>query len=373
VSSEIYNHEGDPVVSALGHERHDIAEPTPEPLPPAPGAENTPGESGSPPDGPAPTDQPVREPAPAEERPQASETWSGSPLEPYAVGDPGRAAVEVTAALPDSPHDPADTQLDGGVHGSLVIRAASTRGTSHRHSGTPRQDEYAVCRCGEDWLVAAVADGVSAGALSHLAAALAARGAAEFIRDRLTASPVLESLPWMEMFSDLAGRIVTYGQRRLGNGEPATCTPEDVARSMATTLVVLVLELTPDADEQRRGSVICLGDTSVFRLAQDGGWEPITNVKNAGAAISTSATAALPYLPSNVLEPIPITLSVGEGLFVMTDGVGDPLGTGEGAVGEFLASVWHEPPDLLSFGAQVGFARRSYDDDRTVVGIWDGR
>lgn len=302
------------------------------------------------------------------------ESWTGSVGAPYAVGDPGRAASEVTPALPRSPHDPADTQLDGGTHGSLVIRAASTRGTSHRHSGTPRQDEYALSTCGDDWLVAAVADGVSAGELSHLAAALAARGAAEFVRDRLLTTRSLEAIPWTEMLSELAGRIVLYGQRRLNRvDEMEPSSAAEVARSMATTLVVLVLGIQPGADGRRHGCVLAMGDTSVFQLDSSGAWGPVTSVKNAGAAISTSATAALPYLPSSPLEPIPVEMGAGEGLFVMTDGVGDPLGAGTGVVGDFLASVWSEPPELLAFGAQVGFARRSYDDDRTVIGIWSGR
>ena len=56
-------------------------------------------------------------------------------------------------------------------------------------------------------------------------------------------------------------------------------------------------------------------------------------------------------------------------IFLMTDGVGDPLGRGDGPVGRFLATEWAEPPDMLSFAGQVAFARRSYDDDRTVVGV----
>jgi len=371
VSPEIYDHEGKPGAATIGGE-HDLG--PAESSSQASYRDRAPGEdvahdAAPATDIPAVTGEEADEPSSPEQ-----ETWAGSRLEPYSVGDPGRAALEVTPALPESPHDPADTQLDGGVHGPFVIRAASMRGTSHRYSGMPRQDEYALCTCGQDWLIAAVADGVSAGELSHVAAALAARGAAGFIRDRLADSPSLESLPWMDMLGEVAGRIVLHGQRRLSSEESAvTLTAADVARSMATTLVVLVVEMTPQVDGQRRGSVLSLGDTSVFQLGADGAWEPVTSVKNAGAAVSTSATAALPYLPSYAVEPIPVVIGSGEGLFVMTDGVGDPLGTGTGVVGDFLASAWREPPDLLSFGAQVGFARRSYDDDRTVVGIWANR
>jgi hypothetical protein len=63
-------------------------------------------------------------------------------------------------------------------------------------------------------------------------------------------------------------------------------------------------------------------------------------------------------------------LRADEALFVMTDGVGDPLGDAAGEVGQFLGEVWRAAPDVLTFAAQVGFARQTYDDDRTVVGVW---
>jgi Protein phosphatase 2C len=310
-----------------------------------------------------------------EEQPDAvpaTEDWSGEPLLPYSVGEPGRAATEVTADVSENPVDPADTQLDAATYGSLTVRAASSRGTSHRHSGTPRQDEYAVCRT-DSWLIAAVADGVSAGWLSHQAAAIACRGAATLARDKLAGGCELAAVPWEEILADLARRIIGHGQRQLipedGDEEVS---PEQVARAMATTLVVLVMELEEDANGQRHGVALPLGDTSVFQLSPGGDWRSVTAIKNEGAAISTSAVMALPYLPRELPRPLLVTVDRGEALFVMTDGVGDPLGDGSGSVGRFLSTVWRVPPDLFSFGAQTAFARRSYDDDRTVIGIWAG-
>jgi hypothetical protein len=55
----------------------------------------------------------------------------------------------------------------------------------------------------------------------------------------------------------------------------------------------------------------------------------------------------------------------------MTDGIGDPLAAGTGEVGRFLTGVWSTPPASgLEFAAHVGFARRSFDDDRTAVAFW---
>ncbi len=313
-------------------------------------------------------DAPVVEPPAVE--PLVAPAWTGS-FEPYAVGDPGRAALEVVGQLSADPAAPADTLLDAAHVGGLVVRAASVCGASHRYRGTPRQDDYALCVVADRWLVVAVADGVSAGALSHQAATIACRGAATQVREALLASDDPQAIPWAELLDVLARRIVAHGRRVLGDDQaPDDVAAADVARAMATTLVVVVLSVAADADGRRSGALVALGDPSAFTLGADGAWRPLTAVKNADAEIATSATAALPYLPAELPAATPIALAAGERLFVMTDGVGDPLGHGDGEVGRFLASAWAQPPDPVAFAAQVGFARKSYDDDRTVVGVW---
>ena len=61
----------------------------------------------------------------------------------------------------------------------------------------------------------------------------------------------------------------------------------------------------------------------------------------------------------------------GGALFVMTDGVANPL-RWIPKYGRTRALV-ARPPDPFTFAAQVGFARKSHLDDRTVVGIWADR
>jgi hypothetical protein len=115
-----------------------------------------------------------------------------------------------------------------------------------------------------------------------------------------------------------------------------------------------------------------LGDTSAWQLRPDREmpWESLREVKNAGSTIASSATAAVPLIPRQLPPPVSARLCPGEALVLMSDGVGDPLGGGTGEVGASLASAWRLPPDPLNFAAQVGFARRTFDDDRTVVAIW---
>jgi hypothetical protein len=138
---------------------------------------------------------------------------------------------------------------------------------------------------------------------------------------------------------------------------------------MATTLLLAALRTEPDSDGHHAGGLMALGDTCAFVVSRDA-WHPVTAVKNEGAEIASSATVALPYLPPGPVPVVDLSIGPDAALFLMTDGVGDPLGSGAGEVGDFLASVWTEPPDALLFAAQVGFARKSFDDDRTVVGLW---
>jgi hypothetical protein len=252
----------------------------------------------------------------------------------------------------------------------LDVRAASVRGVSHRHAATPRQDDYALA-VADPWLITAVADGVSAGPLSHQAATLACRGAASHVKELLLAGHYPWTLPWEGVLSGAARRIVAHGMRTLATEEQPDPSATDVARAMSTTLVVTVLAAVPSEDGLHHGTVLALGDCSVFLLA-DGTWRPVTSVKNEGAEMASNATVALPYVPAEHPEVLPLAVPPGDAVFVMTDGVGDPLGTGEGEVGGFLSSAWSGAPDPLTFGAQVGFARKSFDDDRTVVGIWVG-
>lgn len=298
----------------------------------------------------------------------------GTPVEAYSIGEPGRAAKEVVPSVPGDPSDPADTQCDGGVAGELVVRAASCRGIAHRHAQTPRQDDYAICAT-DRWLILAVADGVSAGSLSHQAATLACRSSATLVRDALVTTDEPKDVDWMDLLSNVARRILSHGRRVLATDDvPAeSVDAKTVAQRMATTLAVAMIRVSPNTPGVYDGAVVVLGDTSAFLLNERTGWTPVTAVKNDGALIASSATAALPYLPQEAPVPSPVVIAGGSALILMSDGVGDPLGRGDGSVGEHLAALWSTPPDPLTFAAQVGFARKSFDDDRTVVGVWSPR
>jgi hypothetical protein len=295
----------------------------------------------------------------------------------YAVGDPGRAPAGVVPvadlAWPERPDTVVDgfSVTDAGDREVVRVRAASVRGLSHRWTGQVRQDEYGW-RVTHDrrHLVVCVADGVSSGPLSHIAAGCAVRYGVDLL-SRLLLDHEPADLPWDHVLHEVANVIVGTGVPMLWPGtENVAAVPiRAVAEQMATTALYAVVDLLP-VDGRHDVTLVPVGDTSAWVLAGDGRWEPRQPVKNADAEVHSSSVFALPMTPAAPIAPVWTTVGAGEALVLMTDGVGDPLSGGTGEVGRFLARVWQRPPADLEFAAQVGFVRRTYDDDRTAFAVW---
>lgn len=288
-------------------------------------------------------------------------------LQPVAIGDAGTAAeIEGPPAMLAVPQP--DAMIDAGLYGPLVVRAACVRGAGHRYDGTPRQDDFClgVGGASNEWFLAVVADGVSSGPSSHVASRAAVRFGVKLLTERL-ASVGPEAIDWDEIVGSVAGFVLSQARSQAGDqGLDA----RSAARIMATTIAFAIIPVHAMSDGVRRCTVLPVGDTSVWALSATGSWRSVTAVKNEGAAVAGSATLALPLLPGGSLVAMTAELRAGDALFVMTDGVGDPLGDGSGEVGHALARLWATPPDRYAFAAQVDFRRRSHTDDRTVVGIW---
>lgn len=301
--------------------------------------------------------------------PGAEPLWVGQSLVDFAVGDPGRAASASHRAI-SRPFGRPDTVVDGGVVGPLVVRAASTRGRSHRWYGTTRQDSYALgTGAAERWLILAVADGVSEGDLSEIGSEVAARDGVLLIEASL-AEHGAESIPWSLIFKTVARRMLATARARIsGPDEPDGQSDESLATEVASTAMYTIVDTIPDEEGSFDAHTVRIGDGSLWVLRHDLSLENAFEVKNVANEIASSATTALPYVPEAV-HPVSVRLSPGDALFAMTDGVGDPLGDGNNAVGHFLREVWCEPPQPLTFAGHVDFARKSFDDDRTVVGVW---
>ncbi|MEV0566334.1 protein phosphatase 2C domain-containing protein [Dactylosporangium sp. NPDC050588] len=325
--------------------------------------------------------QPQSEPR-AEVRPQAQPPgrgpepdWVGG-FTPYSVGEPGAAALRVKPRPDPAEWDRRDTVLDGVyLHDVtdrrvLQLRAASVRGLSHRYNGTVRQDDYAF-RCTDDrrHLVAVVSDGVSNSKLSHKAASVVTRLGAELVSLALTRKPPAE-IDWPEIVTQLSDEIVRLGNKLV---EPPPDGGEldagEIARHLAATALFGVIDLRP-VEPEVDAYFYAVGDSSAWVLRDGRHWQPMFETKNSGEGAATSVTKALPLSRPPAGGCVTTTVRKGDVVVLMSDGLGDPLEDGTRTVGRFLAEAWREPPAPLQFAAQVDFARKTHDDDRTAVAIW---
>lgn len=299
---------------------------------------------------------------------QPSLTWNPFPQE-NSLGDPGRQP-EIKSVSSPLNVGVADTALDFLTLDSFEIRGCSTRGWSHRYKGTPRQDDFALL-VNDEVVVVAVADGVSEGDFSQVAAETAARSACKLAADQIARNG---SIDWVQLAGRISMRIIEEGEYRkisqLAAAEPtiderlAACLSK-----MSTTLIVAVIERTPRHDGFRAEIGVVAGDSAAYLLRLDSkDLEPVGGGKVGTDSITSTAVRPLPGpVKSSSVE---VVLQPGDALIVGSDGIGDPVGDGTGEVGQEFARRWAEPPPIDRFLLDVNVYRRSFDDDRTAVGVW---
>jgi hypothetical protein len=220
----------------------------------------------------------------------------------------------------------------------------------HRGRQVVRQDAYALghrVREGEpEQAVIVVCDGVGSLAYSHYAAVLVSTRLAEYVAAGAGWPPAFEN----------------------ANAELAKAAAEWEAAGhsgMATTAVGLSARWE---NGYWLGQAAWQGDSAFWHLGDDRRWTLLS-----GSSLPEEAG----YHSSQV-RPLPADdaswtwcsfRARGGALFAMTDGVSNPL-MWSTEVQHTLASWWATPPDPYTFAAQVGFAKKTHVDDRTVVGLW---
>jgi Protein phosphatase 2C len=260
---------------------------------------------------------------------------------PRELGAPSRASG-VPWRLGGVPGVP-DTVLEAGRVGALEVRAASTRGTSHRYDGVVRQDAVGVTEVAGQYVLAAVADGVGAAADAHQGAGLAVRHALDHLATALRDADLSRV--------DLGGALQAADRAvRAAGPEP---------RRRSTTLTVAVVSTGPAT----RFRLARVGDSPGFLLT-DGAFLPLFDERD--GFLIDAGTDCLPS-PRRV-ERADGALRAGQALVLASDGVGIPVR--ETQAGVYLAEAWAEPPGPVTYLHQLQFDLRSYDDDRTAVVMW---
>jgi Protein phosphatase 2C len=283
----------------------------------------------------------------------------GSPspaVEPCAIGAGFRS-------LPFRP----DVVIDGWSTEEMTVRGVSQRGHLHRYNGTPRQDDFAVHRLPDGRVIVLVADGVSGAPQSHIGASTVIKQAAEWLNSHLGRD--VGHTDWLALFRSTAWALNERAQFLLGLSAPDPVRAEE---QLATTLVCAVIE--PAGAGELRAYLVGAGD-SVAWLLSAGEFIEVLGGKTASVSgIASSAVVGLPRVPADVV-PVVVEVADGDVLLIGTDGIGDPLGTGQGGVGNLFREVLTRPavPSLIEFAHAVDFSREAFDDDRTLVAVWPRR
>jgi serine/threonine protein phosphatase PrpC len=287
--------------------------------------------------------------------------------EPIVVGRPTLRfePKQVAVQYRRNPYRP-DTVLDGWSTGGFCVRGASVRGYQHRHNGAPRQDDFSIsARSNGQQIIAAIADGVSQAVQSHIGSTTAVRYASQWLERKLSESA--DPIDWKSMIESTAWALVEQAKAI----DPACDNAELAENMVATTLVCAVVDAQEDGKFVT--DIVTVGDSGAWQLTSSGYTRLVGGKAETDGGVSSSAVSGLPRIPRNV-QVTRTVLSENDILLLGTDGFGDPLGGGEGPVGDLFAELLRPgPPSLTEFGHALDFSRETFDDDRTLVAIWRQR
>lgn len=280
---------------------------------------------------------------------------------PIVIGEPA-PAVEPRLAAGD-PYR-ADTVIDGGSVFGLTVRAASVRGLGKRFTGGPRQDDVCLGRHERSRsLIAAVADGVSGAAQSHLGAALAVRQAVAAVERQLERR---QEIDWQEVFKHAAWALLEAHRSRSGDAHAGV---DAAGAALASTLLVAVVGPSQDPPAATtQVQLACVGDSPALMLAGRR-FHALLGEQQDRQALIGGSVQALPRDSANVCSSC-CRLQRGAVLLLCTDGFSLPLAGGESEVGAVFARELARPPDIVDFARLLDFSRSTYDDDRSLIAIW---
>ncbi|CAL9640430.1 hypothetical protein SUDANB176_06331 [Streptomyces sp. enrichment culture] len=263
--------------------------------------------------------------------------------------------------------------LDGGEFGRLTVRAASVRGDSHNWEGSCRQDAMVVTRIGPpeaEMLLLAVADGVGSAPYSHVGSYRLSRLAAvQFDQEAESLYAALcarnETKLGLIATKAVAGAV---SRLRVPQDESPALhgTRPRAGQDYATTLHVLLVP----TDSRVRERVLCsVGDGGLLVL-REGRWE-YEDPDDDGDLLDTR-TDALPHAYHGVKAKL-LRTAPGEVLLLGTDGITNPLTQRNPEFAQRLGHAWGGPevPSLSDFLWQAQTRAKSYDDDRTVICLWE--
>jgi serine/threonine protein phosphatase PrpC len=252
------------------------------------------------------------------------------------LGRPSTAAAAAAALRARGTAPEAAFRADGGDSEGWTLRAASVAGVRHRLAAEPGQDSFAWM-LDADRLVVAVADGLGGVPGSGATAGRAVAGAVDAVMAASGSAP-----------AQIAAGLDAANRAARGGG--------------ATTIVLALVG--PDGDAQ----LARVGDSTAFLVSAGGShWQELFAAP-ADDVVAT-VTAALPADEVQA-EQSSVTVSAGDLLVLVTDGVADPWRDGPTTVAPALAAALAGRPSPLELARLADFSRQGCHDDRTLLAVW---
>jgi serine/threonine protein phosphatase PrpC len=218
-------------------------------------------------------------------------------------------------------------------------------------------------------LLLAVADGVGSAPYSHIGSHHATRQTAEYLDHQ--AESIYSALCSQNEaeLCGIASKAVTMATERLRTywqNQAHWKRRPYLDEEYATTLHVL---LVPTDSRIRERVLFSVGDGGLFIL-REGSWRPANPVDESG--MLDPRTEALPHAYNSVKAYL-LRTAPGEVLLLGTDGITNPLTQKDRGFADHLAHAWGGPevPSLSDFLWQAQTRAKSYDDDRTVICVWE--
>jgi hypothetical protein len=313
------------------------------------------------PDGPP---EPGRHAEPSPPRPEAPDSRDQAPARDWSpiVVDTAISDFEPQPPILTGVNRP-DTEFDGWSTPELTLRSASVRGYLHRHNGKPRQDAVETAYLPEfGTVVFAVADGVSSAPRAELGATVACRA---FVANLVRQLGLRQALDWQHAVDSTIDALLVEGSRLPG---VSVGDPSQIERQLATTLVAGTVWPTEGG---MLVTLIQIGDSGAWVLDHEGYRPVLASKHDRQGAVVSNAVSPLPRRPPAPVTGTALRFVPGQVLLVGTDGFGDPLGDGDGLVGElFGRHLLAGPPPAVGLAHLLDFSRELFDDDRTLLALW---
>lgn len=272
---------------------------------------------------------------------------------------------------------------DVAEHHGIVIGVASTRGLLHQISDEPtvRQDAVAYAADGSGrYVIAALADGVSAAEASSIGSALAVDTAIGEVQGQLGGGTDMNGLDWEAVNERIHVAMrqccASYGL------DESQLDRRTMAHMMGTTCEVVVV----DTAASESGAVpivraVLAGDGAGYILRRPGSGkaevEPLGSWELKDGVYSTSAVEPLPLEQPGLRERICKTmLNPGECVIVVTDGIGKDMGNGRGAVSQYIhdrlmsCDTVTNPSTPEGLLGAIRYAAPGSADDRSMIALW---